>query len=415
MPTSPTAPSAVPDFPALSDRTTYNAKAYAWAVHMDVTYGAEMMALASNTYNNAVEAAASAATATTQAAAAADSAVLAGATAWVSGTTYAVGDVRYSLINLQTYRRSTAGAGTTDPSADTANWIRAHSLSGVSAGTVELLTGAAIASAATVNLDTSTGNRVHVTGTTTITAVTLTRGPRTVIFDGILTLTHHATNNNLPGAANITTAAGDRAIYESDGTTVYCVAYTRKDGTPVVTSANGLVYLSTVTASSSATVDIETTFSSAYDAYLLVCSGVTVSNDAVFLNLRMKLGTYLSTATYGFARSILSTDGASTSVAVSSAGETSTEIPLADATVSSSGLASANFNISIWNPSSTIFIKKIQWQGNWVSALSSSTTTRQSIGTGLNTGTGALTGIRIYPSSGTILAGNFRLYGIVKG
>ena len=97
----------------------------------------------------------------------------------------------------------------------------------LSTAVIDLNTGTAIASAATINLNTTTGNRVHITGTTTITAVTLTRGPRTVIFDGILTLTHHATNNNLPGAANITTVAGDRAIYESDGTTVFCVSYTK--------------------------------------------------------------------------------------------------------------------------------------------------------------------------------------------
>lgn len=104
----------------------------------------------------------------------------------------------------------------------------------------EFATGVSVASAATVNLDSATGNRVHITGTTTITAVTLTRGPRTVIFDGILTLTHNATNNNLPGAANITTAAGDRAIYESDGTTVYCISYIRKDGTAVVTATSSV-------------------------------------------------------------------------------------------------------------------------------------------------------------------------------
>lgn len=103
----------------------------------------------------------------------------------------------------------------------------------------EWATGTAIASAATINLDTATGNRVHVTGTTTITAVTLTRGPRTVIFDGILTLTHNATNNNLPGGANITTAAGDRAIYESDGTTVYCVSYIKVSGEAIVVAASG--------------------------------------------------------------------------------------------------------------------------------------------------------------------------------
>jgi len=112
----------------------------------------------------------------------------------------------------------------------------------------EWATGSNIASAATINLNTATGNRVHITGTTTITAVTLTRGPRTVIFDGILTLTHHATNNNLPGAANITTAAGDRAIYESDGTTVYCVSYIKVSGAAVV-GASGFTLGTPVSAS----------------------------------------------------------------------------------------------------------------------------------------------------------------------
>lgn len=41
---------------------------------------------------------------------------------WVSGTTYALGNVRYSPINYVNYRRKTAGAGTTDPSSDTTNW-----------------------------------------------------------------------------------------------------------------------------------------------------------------------------------------------------------------------------------------------------------------------------------------------------
>ncbi len=101
-------------------------------------------------------------------------------------------------------------------------------------GRAVLPTGATIASATTVNLNAATGNRVHISGTTTITTVTLTKGPVTVIFDDALTLTHHATTNNLPGGANITTAAGDRAIYESDGTTVYCVFYSKASGLPIV-------------------------------------------------------------------------------------------------------------------------------------------------------------------------------------
>ena len=120
----------------------------------------------------------------------------------------------------------------------------------------EWATGTAIASAATINLNTATGNRVHITGTTAITAVTLTRGPRTVIFDGILTLTHNATTNNLPGAANITTAVGDRAVYESDGTTVYCRSYTKASGLPVISPTAGFT-LGTPTATTSGTsIDI---------------------------------------------------------------------------------------------------------------------------------------------------------------
>ena len=43
-------------------------------------------------------------------------------TVWVSGTTYAAGNVRYSPVDFYVYRRKTAGAGTTDPSLDTTNW-----------------------------------------------------------------------------------------------------------------------------------------------------------------------------------------------------------------------------------------------------------------------------------------------------
>lgn len=73
--------------------------------------------------------------------------------------------------------------------------------------------GANIASASTINLDTATGNLVDVTGTTTITAVTLSQGRwRIVRHTGIQTITHGA-SLVLPNAANYTTAAGDYVLY----------------------------------------------------------------------------------------------------------------------------------------------------------------------------------------------------------
>lgn len=127
MPTSPTAPTAVPDFPAIGD-ASYNTKAYNWATHMDATYPTEMQALATNVYNNAVEANADAATATTKAAEATAAASAATATAnassWVNGGTYAMDANAISGIDHQTYRKKTASSVTiTDPSADSTNWV----------------------------------------------------------------------------------------------------------------------------------------------------------------------------------------------------------------------------------------------------------------------------------------------------
>lgn len=113
---------------------------------------------------------------------------------------------------------------------------------GTMTGALVQAVGANVASASTINLTNVAGNACHVTGTTTITAVTLATGKFCeVIFDGILTLTHHTTNNNLPSAANITTAAGDRAAYWSDGTTVYCLRYQRASGASLVGGTAGQI------------------------------------------------------------------------------------------------------------------------------------------------------------------------------
>lgn len=62
------------------------------------------------------------------------------ATVWVSGTTYAVGNVRYSPIDFKSYRRKTAGAGTTDPSSDSTNWQLLTGLGNVDLSAAQTLT-----------------------------------------------------------------------------------------------------------------------------------------------------------------------------------------------------------------------------------------------------------------------------------
>ena len=105
--------------------------------------------------------------------------------------------------------------------------------------------GGDISSASPLVIDTD-GDYFDVTGTTNFAAMTVAADRQfTLQFDGVLTMTHHATNLNLPGGANITTAAGDRGVFQSTGAnTVHCIAYTKANGEAVVSSSGGITHAS---------------------------------------------------------------------------------------------------------------------------------------------------------------------------
>lgn len=91
---------------------------------------------------------------------------------------------------------------------------------------------ATIASAATVNIGAAPANYLQVTGTATITAFDAAQAgtERTLAFAGALTLSNNA-SIILPGGASITTAAGDTAIFRSEGSGVWrCVDYQPASG-----------------------------------------------------------------------------------------------------------------------------------------------------------------------------------------
>lgn len=108
----------------------------------------------------------------------------------------------------------------------TGNSLRWDEVFSLANGAINEAQGADIASSGTINLTTASGNYVKVTGTTTITAITLAQGAqRVVVFTGALTLTNGA-SLILPGGANITTAAGDAAIFRGEAASVVrCVFY----------------------------------------------------------------------------------------------------------------------------------------------------------------------------------------------
>ena len=226
MPTSPPSITTLPAAPDPSNRSTFNSLAYPWSAALP-TFGTEISAVAANVKANADEAQADAvataaervqaglyAVAAAAAQAAAESA--SNATQWVSGTTYALGDVVWSPANYISYRRIIAGAGATDPSADAVNWV---ALSGSAPSLVR--------SARTSNTELTTadkGTLVDVTsGTFTQTFVavaTLGNGWYCYIRNsgtGDLTLDPNA-SETIDGLTSFVMYPGECRLVQCDGT-----------------------------------------------------------------------------------------------------------------------------------------------------------------------------------------------------
>lgn len=170
-------------------------------------------------------------------------------------------------------------------------------------------------------------------------------------------------------------------------------------------AVTGLNLLSTVTASAASTADIETTFDSTYDEYLITFTDITTSADADIL-VRAKIsGSYHTSANYDY-HSHESNGGASTYVAVNGAAATSiTMLSQADLSLSNAGF-DAKLHLS--KPSATKYPRF-----HWAGVAHNGSIVYVHNGAGVVESAGAVTGVRIYPSTGT-LSGTFRLYGIRK-
>lgn len=171
-------------------------------------------------------------------------------------------------------------------------------------------------------------------------------------------------------------------------------------------STGALVYLSTVTASSSATVDVETTFNSTYRAYLIIGTGVLCSSSSP-LNCRLKIGgSYITTASYAYSRHDLRTDITSYEASSDTGGST---VPL---TGSLSTSRSADFIMTVYFPSDTVSEKMFDWR--FAPGRLNNNISTGSVGYASNSNTDALTGVRFYFTTGNVASGEFRLYGIAN-
>jgi hypothetical protein len=224
-------------------------------------------------------------------------------------------------------------------------------------------------------------------------------------------------------AAPATSAAGSTGQLQYNNAGAFAAVSSGTSGQVLTSAGSGVVptwttpgggsmiLLSTVTASNAATADVETTFNSTYDNYVIMATGVIGELDNRTKLMRFKIdGTYKTAGYRGVLWSSAYTSGVGTISA------TNDGIILFESHYASTRpLEKSDFTVYINRPSDTTAYKNVHFIGAGFGESSSAALRNVAVeggGTWADN-TNAITGFQFLCSAGNI-TGTFRLYGIKK-
>jgi hypothetical protein len=177
----------------------------------------------------------------------------------------------------------------------------------------------------------------------------------------------------------------------------------------VAAGGGSMVFLSTVTATNAATADVETTFNSTYDNYVIMATGVIGELDARTKLMLLKVGgTYQTSGYRGISQTIAYNSSLETITS------TSSEIQLFESHYAATNPNElSDFIVYIRRPSNATTYKSVNFIGAGFGGGTSAANNAVAVegGGSYTGGTGAITGVRFQCSAGNI-TGTFRLYGI---
>lgn len=178
----------------------------------------------------------------------------------------------------------------------------------------------------------------------------------------------------------------------------------------IVWTTPGTEWLQTVTASASATVDVTGFDNATFTDYILVLSGVRLSATNGDLLMQMKVGGTLRTAQYyGHVERTGSAAATYSGATISAA----SSLTIADDLGTDAATGGCDIVIWINNGASTAKHHKVHWEGEILTGSGGTTAVARACGVGgCGDATGALTEVRFLPSSGNIVVGDFKLYGV---